>query len=75
MAIGVRVEPELEQQLDQLELSRGKSLRACVREAIAQYAQRFSNNDQVQRQSALIAEHSSKTNWSEQLPDWPDWTA
>lgn len=75
MAIGVRVEPELEQQLDQLELSRGKSRRACVREAIAQYAQRFSNNDQVQPQSALIAEHSSKTNWSEQLPDWPDWTA
>jgi len=39
MAIGVRVEPELEQQ------------------------------------SALIAKHSSKTNWTEQLPDWPDWTA
>lgn len=49
MAIGVRVEPELEQQLDQLELSIGKSRSACVREAIAQYVQRFSNNDRVQR--------------------------
>ena len=75
MAIGVRVEPELEQQLDQLELSIGKSRRACVREAIAQNVQRFSNNDQVQRQSALIAKHSSKINWREQLPGGPDWTA
>ena len=75
MAIGVRVEPELEQQLDQLALSMGKSRSACVREAITQYEQRFSNKDEAQRQSALIAEHSSKTNWSEQLPDWPDWTA
>ena len=49
MAIGVRVEPELEQQLDKLELSIGKSRSACVREAIAQYVQRFSNNDRVQR--------------------------
>ena len=48
---------------------------ACVREAIAQYVQRFSNNDEAQRQSALIAEHSGKPNWSEQLPDWTDWTA
>lgn len=75
MAIGVRVEPELEQQLDQLELSIGKSRSACVREAIAQNVQRFSNNDQVQRQSALIAKHSSKINWREQLPGGPDWTA
>ena len=74
MAIGVLVEPELEQQLDQLALSRGKSRSACVREAIAQYQQRFSNNDEVHRQSAVIAEHSSKTTWSEKLPDWPDWT-
>ena len=72
MAIGVLVEPELEQQLDQLALSMGKSRSACVREAIAQYVQRFSNNDQVQHQPALIAEYSSKTNWSEQLPGWPD---
>ena len=41
MAIGVRIEPELEQQLDQLARSMGKSRSACVREAIAQYVQRF----------------------------------
>jgi len=42
MAIGVRVEPELEQQLDQLARRMGKSRSACVREEIAQYVQRFS---------------------------------
>jgi len=75
MAIGVRVAPELEQQLDKLARSMGKSQSACVREAIAQYVRRFSNNDEAQRQSALIAEHSDKPNWNEQLPDWTDWTA
>ena len=74
MAIGVRLEPELEQKLDQLARSMGKSRSACVREAITQYVQRFSNNDEAQRQSALIAEHSGTPNWSEQLPDWTDWT-
>jgi hypothetical protein len=52
----------------------GKSRSACVREKIAQYVQRFSNNDEIQGQSALIAEQNCKTNWSEQHPDWPDWT-
>jgi len=66
--------PSCSRNLDTLARSMGKSRSACVREAIAQYVQRFSNNDEVQRQSALIAEHSNKTNWSEQLPDWPDWT-
>jgi len=75
MAIGVRVEPELEQQLDQLARSMGKSRSACVREAIAQYVQRFSNNDEAQRQSALIASAGVDANLSEQLPDWADWTA
>jgi predicted transcriptional regulator len=75
MAIGVRVAPELEQQLDKLARSMGKSRSTCVREAIVQYVQRFSNNDEARRQSALIAEHSGKPNWSEQLPDWTDWTA
>ena len=37
MAIGVRVELELEQQLDQLAHSMGKSRSACVWEAIGQY--------------------------------------
>ena len=75
MAIGVRMAPELEQQLERLARSMGKSRSACVRDATAQYVRRFSNNDDAQRQSALIAEHSGKPNWSEQLPDWTDWTA
>ena len=75
MAIGVRVEPELEQQLDALARSMGKSRSACVREAIAQYVQRFSSTDEARRQSALIAAAGDPGAWSEQLPDWADWTA
>lgn len=74
MAIGVRVEPELEQQLDALAQSMGKSRSACVREAIAQYVQRFSS-DEALHQSALIAAAGDPGHWSEQLPDWADWTA
>lgn len=59
MAIGVRVEPELEQRLDRLARSLGKSRSACVREAIMQYVERFGDGDEARRQSALIAEHSS----------------
>ena len=75
MAIGVRVEPELEQQLDQLAERMGKSRSACVREAIAQYVQRFGQNDEALRQSTLIAQHVHQGDWSEQVPDWSDWTA
>ena len=75
MAIGVRVEPELEQQLDQLAERMGKSRSACVREAIAQYVQRFGQNDEALRQSTLIANHAHQTDWSDQVPDWSDWTA
>ena len=75
MAIGVRVEPQLEQQLDQLAHRMGKSRSACVREAIAQYVQRFGQNDEALRQSTLIAEHAHQTDWCDQVPDWSDWTA
>jgi predicted transcriptional regulator len=75
MAIGVRVEPELELQLDQLARSMGKSRSACVREAIAHYLQRFSNTYEALRQSALIAAAGDAAEWSEQLPDWANWTA
>ena len=75
MAIGVRVEPELEQQLDQVAERLGKSRSACVRDAIAQYVQRFGQNDEALRQSTLIAEHAHQTDWCVQVPDWSDWTA
>ena len=75
MAIGVRVELELEQQLDQLAKRMGQSRSACVRDAIAQYVQRFGKNDEALRQSTLIAEHAHQTDWCDQVPDWSDWTA
>ncbi len=75
MAIGVRVEPELEQQLDQLARSMGKSRSACVRAARAQDVPRVSSSAEAQRQSALIAAAGDSANLSEQLPDWADWTA
>jgi predicted transcriptional regulator len=37
MVLGVRAEPELEQQLDRLARQLGKSRSACIREAIRQY--------------------------------------
>ena len=63
---------QLEQQLDQLARSMGKSRSACVREAIAQYVQRFSTTDEAQRQSALIAAAGDSANWSWDYPDSVD---
>lgn len=54
MAIGVRVEPELERRLDQLALSLGKSRSTCVREAIALYVDRFSGGEEAMRQSQVV---------------------
>jgi len=75
MAIGVRVEPELERRLDQLAMSLGKSRSSCVREAIALYVERFSGGEEALRQSRLIRQQAGSTHWSEQVPDWIDWTA
>lgn len=75
MAIGVRVEPGLERQLDQLARQLGKSRSACVRDAIAQYLLRHCDGEEARRQSLLLAEREPQQHWSEQLPDWSDWTA
>jgi predicted transcriptional regulator len=75
MVIGVRMEADLEQKLDQLARSLGKSRSACVREAIALYVNRFGNDEEAQRQSALVASSNKASSWSEQVPDWEDWTA
>ena len=75
MAIGIRLEPELEQQLDQLAQSLGKTRSACVREAISNYLSRFDGDEEAKRQSSLIAASSSNKQWREPLPDWDDWTA
>ena len=75
MAIGIRLEPELEQQLDRLAHNLGKTRSACVREAIAHYLCRFDGDEEAKRQSSLILASSSTQQWSEPLPDWDDWTA
>ena len=75
MAIGIRLEPELEQQLDRVAHNLGKTRSACVREAIAHYLCRFDGDEEAKRQSSLIAASSSTQQWSEPLPDWDDWTA
>ena len=75
MAIGIRLEPELEQQLDRLAHNLGKTRSACVREAIAHYLSRFDGDEEAKRQSNLISTSSSTQQWSEPLPDWDDWTA
>ena len=75
MAIGIRLEPELEQQLDRLAHNLGKTRSACVREAIANYLSRFDGDEEAKRQSSLIAASSSTQPWTEPLPDWDDWTA
>ena len=75
MAIGIRLEPELEQQLDRLADSLSKTRIACVSEAMAHYLSRFDGDEEAKRQSSLIAASSSTQAWSEPLPNWDDWTA
>ena len=74
MAIGVRLEPELAQQLDRLAHNLGKTRSACVREAIAHYLCRFDGDEEAKRQSNLISA-SSTQKWTGPIPDWDDWTA
>lgn len=71
MATGVRMEAELERQLDRLGQMQGKTRSACIREAIHQYLLRHGDSEEARRQS----EHLEQPNWSEQVPDWSDWTA
>ncbi len=63
MVLGVRVEPEL-----------GKSRNACIREAIRQYLIRHGDGEAARLQSQLLA-RLEPSHWSEQVPDWSDWTA
>ena len=75
MAIGIRLEPELEQQLERQPQSLAKTRSACVREDIATDLSRFDGDEEAKRQSSLIAATSSTQQRSEPLPDWDDWTA
>jgi predicted DNA-binding protein len=70
----VRVEPELERRLDLLAQHLGNTRSACIREAISQYLSRHGDAAEARRQSEHLAQLES-AHWSEQVPNWSDWTA
>ena len=72
--IGVRVDPAAEQQLDAIAQDLGKSRSACIRESIDLYLLRHGNGDEARRQSQHLAQ-LEQPHWSEQVPNWSDWTA
>ena len=75
MVFVVRLEPELEHQLDQQAQRLGRTRSSTVREAIAQVVQRFGQDDEAMRQSAVISTHAQVKEWSKPCPNWSDWTA
>jgi predicted transcriptional regulator len=74
MVLGVKLEPELERRLDQLARQLGKSRSACIRAAISHDLARHGDAAEARRQSEHLA-RVEPAHWSEQLPDWNDWTA
>jgi len=52
----------------------GKTRSACIREAISHYLARHGDAAEARRQSEHLAQ-VEPPHWSEQLPDWNDWTA
>mgnify|MGYP006935489883 CR=1 FL=1 len=74
MVIGVRVDPAVEQRLDELAQQLGKSRSACIREAIDQYLLRHGDGEEARHQSEHLAQ-LEQLHWSEQVPNWSDWTA
>ena len=74
MAFVVQLEPELQQQLNQLAQRRLRSRSPFVREAIAQVVHRFGQDDEARRQSA-IATHAQGKEWSEPCQDRSNWKA
>jgi predicted transcriptional regulator len=72
--LGVRVEPELERQLDRLARQLGKTRSACIREAISHDLARHGDAAEARRQSEHLAK-VEPLHWSELAPDWSDWTA
>lgn len=74
MVIGVRVDPVVEQRLDAVAQHLGKSRSACIREAIDQYLRRHGDAGEARLQSEHLAQ-LEQPHWSEQVPNWSDWTA
>ena len=75
MVFVARFEPVLEHQLNQQAQRLGRTRSSSVCEAIVQVVQRFGQDDEAMRQSAVIATHAQGKEWSEPCPDWNDWTA
>jgi predicted transcriptional regulator len=75
MTVAVRLEPELERQLDRLAELQGVTRSACIRAAIRDYLCRHGDAQEAQRQSGRVAAAAGGSHWSEQIPDWSDWTA
>jgi hypothetical protein len=57
-----------------LALQLGKTRSTCIREAISLYLSRHGDAAESCRQSQHLAQ-MEPNHWSEQLPDWSDWTA
>lgn len=69
MALGVRIEPELERRLDQLAQQLGKTRSACFREAITLYLSRHGDAAEARRQSEPLAQ-AETPHWSERGLPW-----
>lgn len=69
MALGVRIEPELERRLDQLAQQLGKTRSACFREAITLYLSRHGDAAEARRQSEHLAQ-AETPHWSERGLPW-----
>ena len=78
MVFGIRLTPEQEEQLNQVASTQGCSRSACVRQALDDYLVLHGGNTQLAAQQSLAvtkAAQPADEAWSEQLPDWADWTA
>ena len=75
MALGVRLEPDMDQQLSALAQRLQRSRSSCVGDAIQHYLQQIPDPDGVREQSQRIAAHESEPHWSEAVPDWSHWSA
>ena len=75
MALGVRLDPEMDLQLSALAERLQRSRSSCVREAIQHYLQQFPDPHGAREQSQRIAAHEREPHWSEGVPDWSHWNA
>ncbi|MFN9548209.1 MAG: hypothetical protein ACK6AD_14285 [Cyanobacteriota bacterium] len=75
MVIGVRMEPELERQLNLLARQQDKIRRDCIRKVIHQDLLRRHGHSQADRRGSEHLAQLERPNWSEQRPDGSDWKA